>query len=64
MIKDNQKLLNKVHLLMDALVIVIAYVLAWFIRFELGRVTGGVLPKEDYFAALLVLVPGYLFLYS
>lgn len=64
MIKDNQKLLNKIHLLMDALVIVIAYVLAWIIRFELGGVTGGVLPKEDYFAALLVLVPGYLFLYS
>ena len=64
MIKDNQKLLNKIHLLMDALVIVVAYVLAWIIRFEFGRVTGGVLPKEDYFAALLVLVPGYLFLYS
>lgn len=64
MIKDNQKLLNKIHLLMDALVIVVAYILAWIIRFEFGRVTGGVLPKENYFAALLVLVPGYLFLYS
>ena len=64
MIKDNQKLLNKIHLLMDALVIVVAYVLAWIIRFEFGRVTEGVLPKEDYFAVLLVLVPGYLFLYS
>lgn len=64
MIKDNQKLLNKIHLLMDALVIVAAYVLAWIIRFEFGRVTEGVLPKEDYFAALFVLVPGYLFLYS
>ena len=55
MIKDNQKLLNKIHLLMDALVIVVAYILAWIIRFEFGRVTGGVLPKENYFAALLVL---------
>lgn len=64
MIKDNQKLLNKIHLLMDALVIVAAYVLAWVIRFEFGRVTGGVLPKEDYFATLLILVPGYLMLYS
>ncbi len=64
MIKDNQKLLNKIHLMLDALVIVIAYVLAWLVKFEFGRVSGGVLPKEDYFAALLVLVPGYLLLYS
>lgn len=64
MIKDNQKLLNKIHLLLDAFVIVISYVLAWIIRFEVGRVSGGVLPKEEYFAALLLLVPGYLLLYS
>ncbi len=64
MIKDNQKLLNKIHFLMDALVIVAAYVLAWIIRFEFGKVTGGVLPKENYFAVLIVLVPGYLLLYS
>ncbi len=64
MIKDNQKLLNKIHLLLDAIVIIFAYVLAWFIRFKFGGVTGGVLPREDYFAALLILVPGYLSLYS
>ncbi len=64
MIKDNQKLLNKIHLLLDAFVIVVAYVLAWLIRFEFGKVTGGVLPREDYFAALLILIPGYLLLYS
>lgn len=64
MIKDNQKLLNKIHLLMDALVIITSYVLAWVIRFEIGEASGGVLPKESYFATLLVIVPGYLFLYS
>lgn len=64
MIKDNQKLLNKIHLLLDAVVIVVAYVLAWMVKFEFGRVSGGVLPREDYFAALLLLVPGYVFLYS
>lgn len=64
MIKDNQKLLNKIHLLMDALVIITSYVLAWVIRFEIGEASGGVLPKESYFAALLAIVPGYLFLYS
>ncbi len=64
MIKDNQKLLNKIHLLMDALVIVVSYVLAWIIWFGFRDVTGGVLPKEDYFAALIALLPGYLLLYS
>ena len=64
MIKDNQKLLNKIHLLLDALVIVIAYILAWVVRFEIGKASGGVLPREDYFAALFVLVPGYVLLYS
>lgn len=64
MIKDNQKLLNKIHLLLDAVVIVVAYVLAWVVKFEFGRVSGGVLPREDYFAALILLVPGYIFLYS
>lgn len=64
MIKDNQKLLNKIHLLLDAFVIVVSYVLAWLIRFELKRFSGGVLPWEDYFAALIILVPGYLLLYS
>ena len=64
MIKDNQKLLNKIHLLLDAFVIVVSYALAWLIRFELKRSSGGVLPWEDYFAALIILVPGYLLLYS
>ncbi len=64
MIKDNQKLLNKIHLLMDALVIVVAYVFSWIVRFEIGKVSGGALPMRDYFSALLFLVPGYMLLYS
>lgn len=64
MIKDNQKLLNKIHLLLDAFVIVIAYALSWFIRFEVGDAEGGALSREAYFLALFVLVPGYLLLYS
>lgn len=64
MIKDNQKILNKIHLLLDAIILVIAYGLAWFIRFEFGMVTGGVLPTRQYFSALIILVPGYLLIYS
>lgn len=34
MIKDNQKMLNKVHILMDAFIIVIAYLFAYYLRFH------------------------------
>ncbi len=64
MIKDNQKFLNKIHLLLDAVVIIIAYALAWLVRFEIVNVSGGVLPWEEYFSALFLIVPGYLLLYS
>lgn len=64
MIKDNQKLLNKIHMLLDIVAVVVAYVLAWFVRFEVGRVTGGVLPRDSYFAALYFLVPEHIILYS
>lgn len=64
MIKDHQSILNKVHLLLDALVVVVAYVLAWVIRFRLGEANGGALSREAYFGVLLFLVPVYLLLYS
>ena len=34
MIKDNQKLFNRLHLLVDAFVIALSYLLAWLIKFE------------------------------
>lgn len=65
MIKDNQKYLNRLHIVLDALVTVLSYIAAWWIRLVLYQDEGvGVLPREVYFAALLVIVPGYLVLYS
>lgn len=64
MIKNNQNLLNRIHLLLDILVIIVSYFLAWLIKFEIGTTTGGVLPKEEYFSALWLLVPAYILLYS
>ena len=64
MIKDNQKLLNKIHLLLDALVVVASYTMAWLVRFVFADVSGGALSKREYFSVLLILVPGYLVLYS
>ena len=33
MIKDNQKTLNRLHILMDATIIVISFLIAYYLRF-------------------------------
>ncbi len=67
MIKDNQSGLNRLHVVLDALVTVVSYLLAWYIVIgsgwarQLGKKT---LEMEFYLGALIVIVPGYLLLYS
>ena len=63
MIKENQKHFNRLHVVLDAFVIVIAYFRAWMIKgwFLEGRV--GALPFGTYAAAILPIVPVYLLLY-
>ena len=66
MIKDNQKRLNHMHVLLDILVTVVAYALAWFIVIS-GKVLPldeGVLKPQVYFMALIFIVPIYLILYA
>lgn len=64
MIKDNQKVFNRLHVLMDVLIMVASYALAYFIKFYIiGADTSGVLPVRDYFIVLIFLVPGYVILY-
>lgn len=65
MIKDNQKVFNRLHLIMDAIIIAVAYAVAYYIKFYIMK-SGpqiGDLPTADYFTALIGLVPLYLFLY-
>ena len=66
LIKDNQKYLDRIQVLLDALAIVITYTLAWYIKFKsplkLVDVGVGVLSKRVYFSALIFIVPGYLLL--
>ena len=65
MIKDNQKHLNRVHVVLDALIIVVSYLLAWWIQFTfLADPKAGKLPFQNYMLALLFVVPGYLLLYD
>ncbi|MCR5106997.1 MAG: undecaprenyl-phosphate glucose phosphotransferase [Lachnospiraceae bacterium] len=64
MIKDNQNLFNKLHILIDALIIAGAYILAWLFKFKSGLVSYSIgLPNRYYFRALYYIIPGYLFLY-
>ncbi len=64
MIKDNQKYFNRLHVLIDALVITFSYVLAWFIQIHIFvRGTAGTLSVQTYMSALIFLVPGFLILY-
>lgn len=67
MIKDNQKYFNRLHVVIDALIIAGSYVLAWFLRIHSGLIDlepgTGVLGQAAYFSLLYVIVPGYLMLY-
>ena len=63
MIKENQKHFNRLHVVLDAFVIVIAYFLAWMIKFLFLDGSVGALPFRIYAAAILPIVPVYLLLY-
>ncbi|MGO5051960.1 undecaprenyl-phosphate glucose phosphotransferase [Lachnospiraceae bacterium LCP25S3_G4] len=65
MIKDNQKYFNRIHVVIDALVIAISYMLAWLIRFKSGIFTidDWYLSLRVYMLALIYIIPGYLLLY-
>ena len=70
MIKDNQKTLNRLHILMDACIIVISFFIAFQLRFYsfLTKVSifneGVFYPREVYAQSLYILVPLYLFVYN
>ncbi|MBQ7796112.1 MAG: undecaprenyl-phosphate glucose phosphotransferase [Lachnospiraceae bacterium] len=67
MIKDNQTRLNRFHVVLDAMVTALSYLIAWYIvigsgwAHQLGKQT---LDAEFYFAALIFIIPGYLLLYT
>ena len=66
LIKDNQKYFNRLHVVLDGLVIIATYALAWYVRFQTGFNNDaeftGVLSTRIYFSTLLYIVPGYLIL--
>ena len=65
MIKDNQRVFNRLLVVLDAALTAASFVLSYYIKFYLIEKSPGpgVLPVEDYCFLLLFIIPGYLFLY-
>lgn len=62
MIKDNQRHFNRLHVIIDAIAVVVSYLLAWVIRFPVLQGEPG-LPFAYYCYMLIPLVPYTLFVY-
>ena len=61
MIKGNQKYFNRLHVLLDALIIAASYGLSWMIKFYDDGVT---MMNHMYIVGLLCIIPMYLILYA
>ncbi len=63
MIKENQKRLNRLHILLDALVIFTSYLIAYLIMYYNDDAILA-LSAQVYFSALIIIIPGFLILYE
>ncbi len=65
MIKDNQKVFNRLLVFIDAIITGCSFILSYYIKFYIFEHGPGygVLPIDDYFILLLFIVPGYMYLY-
>ncbi|MDY3765222.1 MAG: undecaprenyl-phosphate glucose phosphotransferase [Lachnospiraceae bacterium] len=64
MIKDNQKYFNRLHVVMDGVIIAVSYLIAWYLQFTFFvDETTGKLSDKVYLSTMLVIVPGFLLLY-
>ncbi|MDU5261167.1 MAG: undecaprenyl-phosphate glucose phosphotransferase [Clostridium celatum] len=66
MIKQNQKLINKALVFIDAVVIILSFLLAWYIRIHSGimELEGGSLTFKEFLIPVLIMLPIYIILYN
>lgn len=66
MIKDNQKYFNRLHVIIDAGIVIISYIIAWWLKFESPLFTEAIktLSFLEYMKSLVILVPCILIMYS
>lgn len=60
MIKSNQKYFNRLHVILDALIIAVSYGLSWVIKFYDDGIT---MMNRMYIVGLVCIIPMYLILY-
>lgn len=71
MIKDNQKTFNRMHVLLDGILLALSYVFSYYLRFSSPLSKWGILKLDHvgyyslvrYAAVLIYLIPGYLVIY-
>jgi Undecaprenyl-phosphate glucose phosphotransferase len=64
LIKDNQKYFNRLQVILDGMVIVVSYLIAWYVMMvRVSEREVGVLPPEFYMMALVFVTPFFLVLY-
>lgn len=65
MIKDNQKVFNRLMVIIDAAITAASFMLAYYVKFYILNAGPGlgVLPVEDYVVLLIFIVPLYALLY-
>ena len=65
MIKQNQRFLNTILIVIDASVLILAFIVAWFLRFKttLFGPLGGFLSFEKYLLMVIFIIPLYLLSY-
>lgn len=65
MIKDNQRLINRLTLIVDGIIVIITYLFSWFLKFESGLLLYDQgLEVSTYMTALYFIVPFYLIIFS
>lgn len=64
-IEDNEKYFNRLHIVIDVVIIALSYLLAWYFRFQSGIFYWEwSLSFRMYMSALTYVIPAYLILYS
>lgn len=64
MIKDNQKHFNRLHVVIDAIIVVISYIIAWWLKFESPLFESiKALSFGEYMKSLIILVPCIIAMY-
>lgn len=64
MIKDNQRIFNRIHIVLDGLIIAGSYWFAWWLKFKSGLIDYSMSLPTSYFRRVMYfVVPSYLLLY-